>query len=376
MSFNHAARDFAARIVPVPIRAALKKRLRGQRSPTAGAPPGLSRDQIDELCIDKLGAPAEQVSHLQISAWRKSTTGAFRVDVVTSGGDPWTFYYKNSVLTKDETPGLGGLPQVPGSEFTIYATATPRLSDYLAEAYSVAEIEPGVRYRLVLENLRKEGGFKVSVSDREVLTAVEALPGVHQALREWAEQREATLFRYDRRFSTDLREITHRSLERWNEEKPTRSVATLLSNWPLLERIHNDDAIFDPRIQNPVHGDANRANVLVPASGAAGPVKLVDWEWAGWRTPHFDLASLTKGRSPALKEQGVEVFAASDTSLSLGDHRALTQWAFLDLRLLDASYVVAQHYGAPGASRMDLDRYLHISVSEILSTLDQLDGNT
>ena len=374
MSFNHAARDFAARIVPVPIRAALKKRIRGQRSPTPGPPPGLSRDEIDELCIDKLGAPAEQVSHLQISAWRKSTTGAFRVDVVTSAGEPWTFYYKNSVLTKEETPGLGGLPQVPGSEFTIYATATERLSEYLAEAYSLAEIEPGVRYRLVLENLRAEGGFKVSVSDREVLTAVQGLPGVHRALREWAEQREATLFRYDRRFSTDLREITHRSLEQWNEEKPTRSVTTLLANWPLLERIHDDDAIFDPRIQNPVHGDANRANVLVPANGAAGPVKLVDWEWAGWRAPQFDLASLTKGRSEALKERGVELFGASDTSLSLGDHRALTSWALIDLRLLDASYVVAQHYGAPGASRMDLDRYLHISVSEILSTLDQLDS--
>jgi hypothetical protein len=376
VSFNHAARDFAARIVPVPVRAALKKRIRGQRTATAGAPPGLSRGQIDELCIDKLGAPAEQVSHLQISAWRKSTTGAFRVEVATSGGDQWSFYYKNSVLTREETPGLAGLPQVPGSEFTIYATATDRLAGYLAEAYSLTEIEPGVRFRLILEDLRVEGGFKVSVSDRDVLTAVQALPGVHQALSEWAEQRDATLFEYDRRFSTDLRGITRRALERWNEEKPTRSVATLLSNWPVLERIHSDNAIFDPRIQNPVHGDANRANVLVPANGAAGAVKLVDWEWAGWRAPHFDLASLTKGRSRALQEQAVALFAASDTSLSLGDHRALSLWALLDLRLLDASYVVAQHYGAPGASRMDLNRYLHISVSEILKILDQLDGDT
>ena len=226
MSFNHAARDFAARIVPVSVRAALKKRIRGQRTATAGAPPGLSRSQIDELCIDKLGAPAEQVSHLQISAWRKSTTGAFRVEVATSGGDQWSFYYKNSVLTREETPGLAGLPQVPGSEFTIYATATERLSGYLAEAYSLTEIEPGVRFQLVLEDLRVEGGFKVLVSDREVLTAARALPGVHQALSEWAEQRDATLFQYDRRFSTDLREITHRALEQWNEEKPTRSVAT------------------------------------------------------------------------------------------------------------------------------------------------------
>ena len=375
MSF-HAARDFAARVVPVPVRAALKKRLRGQRTATMGAPPGLSRSQIDELCIDKLGAPAEQVSHLQISAWRKSTTGAFRVEVTTSGGDQWSFYYKNSVLTSEETPGLAGLPQVPGSEYTIYATAAKLLSGYLAEAYSLTEIEPGVRYQLVLEDLRTEGGFKVLVSDRDVLTGVQALPGVHQALREWAEQRDATLFKYDRRFSTDLRGITRRALERWNEERPIRSVATLLSVWPLLERTHSDNAIFDPRIQNPVHGDANRANVLIPANGAAGTVKLVDWEWAGWRARHFDLASLTKGRSQALKEQAVGLFGASDTSLSLGDHRALSLWALIDLRLLDASYVVAQQYGAPGASRMDLSRYLHISVSEIVSTLDQLDGDT
>ena len=125
-----------------------------------------------------------------------------------------------------------------------------------------------------------------------------------------------------------------------------------------------------------MHGDANRANVLVPANGAEGTVKLVDWEWAGWRAPHFDLASLTKGRSSALQEQAVKQFGASDTSLSLDDHRTLSLWALLDLRLLDASYVVAQHYGAPGASRMDLDRYLHISVSEILSTLDQLVDDT
>ena len=375
MSFNYAVRDSAARVVPVPVRAALKKRLRGQRTATMGAPPGLSRSQIDELSIDKLGAPAERVSFLQISAWRKSTTGAFRVEVTTSGGDQWSFYYKNSVLTSEETPGLAGLPQVPGSEFTIYATATERLSGYLAEVYSLAEFEPRVRYQLVLEDLRIDGGFKVSVSDREVLTAAQALPGVHQALSDWAEHRHATLFEYDRRFSTDLRGITRRALERWNEEKPTRSVATLLSNWPLLERIHSDNAIFDPRIQNPVHADANRANVLVPANGTSGAVKLVDWEWAGWRAPHFDLASLTKGRSRALKERAVELFGASDTSMSLGDHRALTLWALLDLRLLDASYVVAQHYGAPGASRMDLDRYLHISVSEILSNLNDLDGD-
>ena len=375
MSFNHAARDFAARIVPVSIRAALKKRIRGKRSSTIGAPPGLSRGQIDELCIEKLGAPAENVSHLQISAWRKSTTGAFRVEVTTSAGDRWSFYYKNSVLTTEETPGLGGLPRVPGSEFTIYATATERLSGYLAEAYSLAEIEPGVRYRLVLEDLRTEGGYKVSVSDRDVITGVEALSGVHHALREWAAQRAAALFQYDRRFSTDLRVITKRALEQWNEEKPSRSVATVLSNWPQLERIHSDNVIFDPNIQSPVHGDANRANLLVPMNGGVGTVKLVDWEWAGWRAPHFDLASLTKGRSEALKKQAVEVFAASDRSLSLNDHRALSLWALLDLRLLDASYVVSQHFGAPGASRMDLDRYLHISVSEILSTLDQLDSN-
>jgi hypothetical protein len=375
MSLQYAARDFVARIVPVSVRVAVRRRLRGQRATTQGAPPGLSRDEIDDLCVEKLGEGAESVSHLQISGWRKSTTGAFRVDISTVGGRQWTFYCKNSVLTADETPGLAGLPQVPGSEFAVYATATQHLSRYLPEVYSLAEVEPGVRYRFLLEDL-KGSGSKMTVSDGEILMGVQALPDVHQALREWVDQRGESLFRYDRDFSTELREITLRALERWNAEKPTRSVATLLSNWPLLERIHNDSAVFDPRIQSPVHGDANRANVLVPANGAQRSIKLIDWEWAGWRIPHFDLASLTKGRSQTIIEQAVELFAQSDTSLSLGDHRALYLSALLDLRLLDVSYVIAQHFGAPGAARMDIERYLHVSVMEILSTLDRIDATS
>lgn len=297
------------------------------------------------------------------------------MEVSTSGGDEWTFFYKNSVLTTEETPGLAGLPHVPGSELAVYATATEPLSRYLADVYLADDIEPGIRYRLILEDL-KGAGYKTTVTDQEILTAVGALPGVHRAFREWADQRDAPLFRYDRRFSTDLREITLRALERWNEEIPTRSVATLLANWPLLERVHGDSAIFDPRIQNPVHGDANRANVLVPADDGEGTVKLVDWEWAGWRAPHFDLASLTKGRSRPLNEEAVRLFATSDSSLSLDDHRALHLWALLDLRLLDASYVIAQHFGAPGVSRMDIERYLHVSVSEAMSALERLDAGT
>jgi hypothetical protein len=332
----------------------------------------MSTAEIDELCIERVGERAERVSHLQISGWRKSTTGAFRVDVSLVDGDEWAFYCKNSVLNAEETPGLAGLPQVPGSEFAVYATAPHHLSRYLAEVYSSTEIEPGVRFRIVLEDL-KRSGFKMTVSDREILTGVRALPDVHQALREWTDEQRAPLFRYDRDFSTDLRELTFLALERWNAEKPTRSVSTLLSNWQLVERIHGDAEIFDPQLQSPVHGDANRANVLVPESGSKTEVKLIDWEWAGWRIPHFDLAALTKARSRALTEQAIEQFSASDTSLSLGDHRALYLWALLDLRLLDASYVVAQHFGAPGAARMDIDRYLHVSVTEILSTLDEID---
>lgn len=366
---RHTARDLIARFVPTGARVALRRAVSPKRRPVEGLPPGLAPEVLRAVCSDRLGSEPTSVSHLQLSGWRNGTTGAFRVFVETGDGTAWSCVFKNSQLTTEATPGLGGLPSIPGSEFLIYATAAPQLDQYLPERLYLEEVEPNVRHLVVMEDLRVNG-FHGLVTDEHVLAAVGELTTWQTALSDsLASQGGDSLYRYGRSFSTELRELCWRSLEHYQRIAPDPAVERALDSWNALEKVHDQDRFFDPDLQQPVHGDANRANVFYKN----GETRVVDWEWAGWRLPQFDLASLLKARSDDLTEKGVALYAERNPHLSLETHRIHHLWARLELRLLDASYVIAQDLGAPGVSRMDLGRYLHVSARELIDTVEALE---
>lgn len=368
-SLRHNARDLVAKVVPTGVRVALRRVIKGKRKPSAGLPPGLQAELLADICEQETGSRPTSLSHLQLSGWRTAASGAFRVFAHLDESRTWTCIYKNSVLTDEETPGLGGLPLIPGSEYQVYASAGPDLERFIPRRLHIEEIEPRVRHTVVLDDLKVQGYGPV-ITDKDVLAAISQLPDFHDAFQATVDVWQgADLYTYDEKWSEELRGLCRRSLEQYQELAPDPAVEQVLGIWDDVERVHDVALFHDPENRRPVHGDANRANVLVKGES---PIQVVDWEWAGWRLPQFDVASLLKGRSDDLTEEGIRAYAAIQKDFSLEEHRVFHAWARLELRLLDASYVIAQDLGAPGVSRMDLGRYLHVSAREISETVDAL----
>jgi len=358
-----------AKIVPTGVRVALRRAITGKRKPTEGLPPGLDADVLDRICRQETGEQSVGVSHLQLSGWRTAASGAFRIFARIDDSRTWTCIYKNSVLTDEETPGLGGLPLIPGSEYQVYANTGPDLERFIPRRLHIQETEHRVRHKVVLEDLQIQGYGPV-ITDKDVLGAISQLPAFHDAfgatVHIWGGD---DLYTYDEKWSDELRRLCRVSLEKYQELAPDPAVEQVLGIWDDLSTVHDVALFHDPENRRPVHGDANRANVLVKPEA---PIQVVDWEWAGWRLPQFDLASLLKGRSDDLTEEGIRAYAEIQKDFSLVEHTLFHAWARLELRLLDASYVIAQDLGAPGVSRMDLGRYLHVSAREISETVDTL----
>lgn len=371
-SLRHNVRDLVAKVVPTGLRVALRRVVKGKRKPTEGTPPGLASDLLGEICWREIGEQPARVSYLQLSGWRTAGSGAFRVFAHIDESRTWTCIYKNSVLTHEETPGLAGLPLIPGTEYQVYANTGPDLERFIPRRLHLEEIEHRVRHTVVLEDLQVQGYGPV-ITDKDVLGAISQLPAFHDAFRAtvdvWGGDE---LYTYDEKWSDELRRLCRESLEKYQGLAPDPAVEQVLGIWDDLAAVHDVAFFHDPEHRRPVHGDANRANVLVKPQA---PIQVVDWEWAGWRLPQFDLASILKGRSDDLTEEGIRAYARIQKDFSLEEHRLFHAWARLELRLLDASYVIAQDLGAPGVSRMDLGRYLHVSareISETVSTLSRL----
>lgn len=368
-SLRHSARDLVAKIVPTGVRVAVRRAIKGKRKPAEGPPPGLDSDLLADICQQETGQRPTGVSHLQLSGWRTAASGAFRVFAHIDESKTWTCIYKNSVLTDEETPGLGGLPLIPGSEYQIYAGAGQDLETFIPRRLHLQELEPGVRHTVILDDLKVQGYGPV-ITDKDVLGAITQLPAFHDAMSSTVAAWDSdSLYTYDEKWSEELRRLCRESLEKYQELAPDPAVDQVLGIWDEVEKVHDVATFQDPEVRRPVHGDANRANVLVKPGGI---IQVVDWEWAGWRLPQFDLASLLKGRSDDLTSEGIRVYANLQKDHSLDQHELFHAWARLELRLLDASYVIAQDLGAPGVSRMDLGRYLHVSAREISETVATL----
>jgi hypothetical protein len=368
---RQGTRDLVVRLVPESVRRSLRRKRR--REPVVGRPPGLDSELLEGIFEEATGAKMGAVSHLQISGWRKPSSGTFRVFVDTTDGGKWSVIFKNAVLTSDETPGISGLPAKPGMpEYLIYRRGSEYLRPYLPLPFVVREIEPKVHYQYLLEDLQSSG-FHSAFADADVIRAATALPDLHKHMETWVSHDDDSLIRYGAAFSADLRRMTRRSFERYTDAVPDRSVVDVLENWESIAQVHSEAIQHEQTLEVPIHGDANRANLLVHDDHDL-PLKLVDWEWAGVGLPHSDLASLLKGKRDGVTEEGVRAFAAGYPQLSLADHRRLHYWARIETRFFDASYMINQYLASPDTSRMDLPRYIHVSAGDIVKTAKRIDS--
>ncbi len=356
-------RNAISRVVPEVVRR--KARLSRRRSPQPGLPAGLARSTVDDLARQVCGMKVRDVAYLQLSGWRKHSSGTFRIFVYGDDGDEWSLIFKDALIDEDETPGLTGLPVRPGPpEHRIHTGGGRRLAPYLPEAYQVDEVEPGRHYRYLLADLARSG-YDAAFPDDDVLWVAERLPAVHAELSDVGTTVPAgELVSYGHEFSAKLREMARRAAETYTRRVTDRAVRRVLERWRDVERAHDVADVHDPSLRVLRHGDANRANSLVPAD-RKGPVKLVDWEWAGWALPHADLADLLKGKPAALVARAVDRFGRALGGLTPDEHRRLHQWARLEMRLFDLAFLIPQHLGAPGTSRMDLPRYIHVAAREL-----------
>ena len=368
---RQGTRDLVVRLVPESLRRTLRPKRR--REPTAGRPLGLDGELLEGVFEESTGAKVGAVSHIQISGWRKPSSGTFRVFVDADDGGKWSVIFKNAVLGSDETPGISGLPATPGlPEYLIYKQGSEYLRSNLPLPFVVEEIEPKVHYQYLLEDLQRRG-YHSAFADADVIRAAGALPDLQKRMETWTSHDDKSLIRYDVAFSADLRRMTRQSFERYADAVPDRSVADVVDNWEPISRVHAEAIQGEQTFETPIHGDANRANLLVHEDDDL-PLKLVDWEWAGIGLPHSDLASLLKGKQDGVTEKGIRSFAAGYPQLSLAEHRKLHDWARIETRFFDASYMINQYLESPDTSRMDLPRYIHVSALDILKTAKQIDS--
>jgi len=334
-----------------------------------GRPDGLSEDELRTICTTAFGSAPETVSHQHISGWKAS--GAYRLFVHLANGDTTSLVFKNDVFDPATNSGLDALPLRPGPpEYDVYRSADGPLAPYLPTVYLCDEVRPGRHYRYVLGDLRYEHHRGAGAADAQQIAR--ALPALHRALRaQWpTPDIPATLLRYHDDGREPLLAYFRAQLHRYTDTTGDETARRLLHSWMAVERTYLDDQFYVPDALGPIHGDLNPSNVHF--SQVNGPLKIVDWEWAGIHLLHADLASVLRSAPPEDEHRACADFAAHNDALSMDVHRALYQYCKLERGLLDAAYVAGIHRGGAPQAQFDLHGYIRGAAGRALDALDAL----
>lgn len=333
-----------------------------------GLPDGLRIDELNNLALKHLEELPSQVRHINLAGWK--TSGTYRVILRTNRGRFWSVIFKKTAYTLDEIPALSGLSVSPGRpEYSVYDSPSESLKAYLPEIYHCQELVPGVHYRYLMGDLRPR--YRPVAELDDTLRVIAELPALHATLREWTTTPPTSeLLQYDRDFSVSLLNYAHGSLERYVRSTNGESVRMVLDQWEQIADVYLESEFRELQSVGPVHGDCNRSNVHLLASGKDG-IKLVDWEWMGVGVPHMDLVSLLKGMDPGAERQGLSRYAAENQDLSLEEHTQIYRWCELERGLLDGAFLANQV--------LDVDRkvawmpgYIHYSMQQILRSCAEI----
>ena len=311
-----------------------------QRIPIGGVPPGLTFDQLAELCLLHLGEPLKHVAYVHLSRWKAA--GAYRLLLKTSRGRSWRLIYKNAIYSLDHIPGLAGLPIIPGlPEYLIYSNAQNALAQYLPEIYLCSEVIPGKHYQFLLEDLSDR--YWLATRQPEIVLGLAAkLPALSRAISESVVFNQDRLLQYDYKFSILAQEYIRKNLEYYAERTASEAAVKVCKSWTEIFEMHANRELHQLKSTCIIHGDPNPSNILIHRKKHLRRIKFIDWEWAGFGSTHADLASLIKEANPEIKQQALTIFSKQDNRLSFKEHKRLYEWCQLERTLLDASYLAAQ----------------------------------
>lgn len=321
-----------------------------------GLPPGLDPELYASIASGIVGGSVKNPSYVHLSPF-KAIGGAYRIRARTEAGTTWSACFKDCRYDVDAAPGLKNLPARPGPpEYAVYARSTGRLRHVLPRVFHAEEVVSGLHYRYLLEDVSPR--YSKPLTDTDIVRATRALHTLHAAASEWAHgSNDDALIRYDRQFMQQLAAYANNALEAYAGSATDR---TAISSSTLLAEML--EVLADPQypgIAEPVaiHGDFNRASLLVDSSSPDG-FRVIDWEWAGIGPAHFDLARLLEKSDDGVADQALRHFAELEPSLSPEQHTRLYHWARIATSIMSAALLAVDIAESRRTPRVDRAAYL------------------
>lgn len=302
-------------------------------------PVALDMERIKAILKAKGHRDVEWHGHRHISGWK--TLGAFRIRFKTSKGF-LKLVYKNSDYSASEIPALVGLDVSPGyGEYFVYGSLPKCSARLIPEVYHVEEIEPGLRYRFLLEDL-STGYRKGDRTNQDRIIICDALPDLHADLNLLQDAPGvAQLPVYDQRYALHVLRYADDILRSSTEASDNPDLGALVGQWSEMASAYERATDWAHRKQSLslIHGDYNPSNVLLER-GQDG-IKVIDFEWFGFGLPHMDLATALKG-SPAVTDRCISTFSDRLGQRSREEDRQLFLFCAWQRGLLDASFRIKQ----------------------------------
>lgn len=271
---------------------------------TPGPPPGVTRESLTQLCLERFGSPLASVGHQHTSGWKSS--GAYRVAITSADGRTHEIFCKlndhrpEAIASLLDFPAHVGPPELAVLE----AGAAPELRDHVPALYRCYRLGPSQSI-IFMEALGRSWHACTAWSPDVVRAAAEA-GAVQQVLtRSFERSPSASLIKYDADFSERLNHYANVQLRRLTEQTEVPVAKTVLAQWDELSRLYlpagrrSHHAVV-------VHGDFNPANVFLHVTRRR--VKVIDWEWAGTGDGYRDLAALLKRASPQVERRALSVY--------------------------------------------------------------------
>jgi thiamine kinase-like enzyme len=310
-----------------------------------GLPRGLAFETLDALCREHGRGGLKRCLHLQLSGWKsRGTCGTYRLELLTKGGTRWRLIFKDECYRADSAPALEGLPVSPGPpEAIVYRMQDSTLSMFLPQLFWLREVEPGRHFQYLLEDLagtyaELQRGAVYSMKAARALGLLQ----VQQALRKtFVGEYPDGLIRYDRSYSERLFEYAGKNLADYLALTADAAVARLRDRWQEVGSVHQLDEFYDDDLRVPIHGDFAIHNVLAHRHDESR-LKVLDWEWAGIRLPHADLAALIKYVRKEDQPALLQAFMEQHPGLDAERHRRLLDWCQLERWLFNAAFLARQ----------------------------------
>jgi thiamine kinase-like enzyme len=310
-----------------------------------GLPRGLEFETLDGLCREHGRGGLRRCVHLRLSGWKSGgICGTYRLELLTKGGTRWRLIFKDECYRADSAPALEGLPVSPGPpEAIVYRMQDSTLSPFLPRLFWLREVEPGRHFQYLLEDLagtytELQRGAVYSMKAARALGLLQ----IQQALRKtFVGEYPDGLIRYDRSYSERLFEYAGKNLADYLALTADAAVARLRDRWQDVGSVHQLDEFYDDDLRAPIHGDFAIHNVLAHRHDESR-LKVLDWEWAGIRLPHADLAALIKYVRKEDQPALLQAFMEQHPGLDAERHRRLLDWCQLERWLFNTAFLARQ----------------------------------